>query len=40
MSVYFYTSFILTKWSWNIGTFDVLWEEDELVFIAFWQTIF
>ena len=24
----------------NIGTFDVLQEEEELVFIAFWQTFF
>ena len=37
VSIYFYTSFILIKLQRNIGTFDVLREEDELVVIAFFK---
>ena len=40
VSIYFYTSFILIKLQRNIGTFDVLREEDELVVIAFFQIFF
>ena len=40
MSIYFYTSFTLITRQRNIGTFDLLREEDELVFIAFRQTFF
>ena len=35
MSIYFYTSFTLITRQRNIGTFDLLREDDELVFIAF-----
>ena len=40
MSIYFYTLIILITPEQNIGTFDFLQEEDELVFITFWQTVF
>ena len=36
MAIYFYTSFILIA-RYNIRTFGVLREENELVFIAFWH---